>query len=145
MPFELPPPPGPGGNYTPVVIHNGIAYVAGQVGREGTKAVTGLLGRDDDIAPARRAAELAILRALSALAHAAGGLDSIERILMVRGFIRATVEFERHAAVMDAASDVLMELLGERGRHARIALGAGSIPSQGLVEIEMVAAVRTES
>lgn len=143
MSFELPPPPRPNGNYSPVVIHNGIAYVSGQVSREGTNALTGYLSKDDDIGPARKAAEVAVLRCLSALADAAGGLDRIERILMLRGFIRSAPDFERHAAVMDAASDVLQELLGERGDHARIALGAGSIPSQGLVEVEMVAAVRS--
>jgi enamine deaminase RidA (YjgF/YER057c/UK114 family) len=137
----LPEPPAPRGRYLPVLVHNGIAYVSGQVSRVGEGVIAGRLRAGDDLTQAREAARVSALRCLSALEHAIGGLDRIEQILSVRGFVNSDPSFVAHAQVIDAASEVFLEALGSRGRHARIALGVASIPSGGLVEIELTAAV----
>lgn len=140
---DLPPVPRPRGNYLPATTWNGLVHVSGQVSRNRNEVtVKGCLRPGDDLSLARHAAELAALRCLAVLEQEAGGLDRVERILMVRGYIRSDPDFEDHPQVMNAASDLIVARLGERGQHSRIALGAGSIPTGGLVEIEMTAVLR---
>ena len=138
---SLPEPPKPRGSYTPVLIHDGIAYVSGQVSRVGDEVIGGCLRAGDDLTKAREAARVSALRCLSALADAVSGLGHVRQILNVRGFVKSEPSFAAHAQVLDAASEVFLQALGDRGRHARIALGVSSIPSGGLVEIELTAAV----
>jgi enamine deaminase RidA (YjgF/YER057c/UK114 family) len=138
---ELPPPPPNPPLYDMVVVHGKIAYVSGQVSRATDRVITGHLRENDDIADAREAARVSIRRCLSLLQQKLGSLDRIERILAVRGFISAAPEFKRHPEVMDAASELLKEYLGERARHVRSALGVSSIPGGGLTEIEMTVAI----
>jgi enamine deaminase RidA (YjgF/YER057c/UK114 family) len=142
-PILLPEPPRPRGNYVPVLVHAGIAYVSGQVSRVGDGVISGRLRPGDDLTLAREAARVSALRCLSALVDAVDGLDQIKQILSIRGFVNAEPAFAAHAQVIDAASDVFLEALGDRGRHARIALGVSSIPGGGLVELELMAAVST--
>lgn len=139
--LALPEPPKPRGSYTPVLIHDGIAYVSGQVSRVGEDVIGGCLRAGDSLTEAREAARVSALRCLSALADAVSGLGQVRQILNVRGFVKSESSFAAHAQVLDAASEVFLEALGERGRHARIALGVSSIPGGGLVEIELTAAV----
>lgn len=140
---DLPTPPKARGIYQPGMVHRGILYVSGQVSRDdGEVTLTGRLEADCELEQARHAARLAMRRCLSIMADAPEGLDRIEQVLMVRGFILSAPGFADHAAVMDAASEMLVEYLGQRGHHARIALGVASLPSNGLVEIELQAALR---
>jgi enamine deaminase RidA (YjgF/YER057c/UK114 family) len=142
--IKLPPPPNPRGNYRPAVTFEWIVQVSGQVSRDDSgMAITGQLAPGDDLAVARQAAELAMLRCLSALEAEIGSLDRIAQILMVRGYIRSTPDFEAHPQVMDAASDLLVSVLGQRGQHARAALGVASLPGGGLVEIELSAVLKS--
>jgi|SRR6516225_494821 enamine deaminase RidA (YjgF/YER057c/UK114 family) len=140
---DLPSPPKPRGNYRPAVTFGGIVHVSGQVSRDdaGT-AIKGHLVPGDDLATARRAAETTMRRCLSALKEEVGGLDRVAQVLMVRGYIKSAPDFEAHPQVMDAASDVLVSVLGERGRHARAAIGVASLPGGGLVEIELSAGLK---
>ena len=138
---ELPLPPPDPLHYDLVVVHGKIAHVSGQVSRAADRVLGGHLRENDDIADAREAARASILRCLSVLQHELGSLDRIETVLAVRGFVSAAPEFKRHPEVMDAASEVLKEFLGERGRHVRSALGVTSIPGGGLAEIEMTVAI----
>jgi len=140
---DLPSPPKPRGNYRPAVTFGGIVHVSGQVSRDdaGT-AIKGHLVSGDDLATARLAAETAMRRCLSALKAEVGSLDRVAQVLMVRGYIESAPDFEAHPQVMDAASDVLVSVLGERGRHARAAIGVASLPGGGLVEIELSAGLK---
>lgn len=139
--LKLPSQPAPRGAYTASVIHDGIAYVSGQVSRIGDETITGPV--DEHTAPIviREAAQACILRALSALA-ALEDEFVFDRLLFLRGFIFSTPTFGAHSAVLDPASELLHDILGEAGRHARSAIGVASLPSSGLMEIELVAAMR---
>ncbi|WP_127091980.1 RidA family protein [Aquabacter cavernae] len=141
---DLPTPPKPRGRYRPVIVHRGVAYVSGQVSRdENEVTLTGIAAGEADIPAAQEAARRSMLRCLSVLSDAIGGLDAVEQVLMVRGFIRSAPDFIHHPKVMDAASDVLIDALGEtRGQHARAAVGVASLPSGGMLEIELSVALR---
>lgn len=136
--------PNAAGSYEVVLLHGHTAYVSGQVSRTATGVIAGQLDADadSDVAMAKGAARVSMQRCLAALTARLGTLDRIEQVLMVRGYVNATARFTRHSEVLDAASQLLIAVLGERGRHARVALGASSLPSGGLTEIEMTAMLR---
>ena len=140
--LELPPAPKPLASYVPCVVHGATAWVAGQVPLlEGVPTPAGLLGADvtvdDGAAGARRAA----LQALSALRAGIGTFDRLERLMQVSVFVAATPTFVEHPAVANGASDLLVEVLGDEGRHARAAVGCASLPLGAAVEVALTAAV----
>lgn len=139
----LPPTIRPQGAYDLVVVHGGLASVSGQLPRldDDGRLIAGRLAADADLALAREAARLCLARSLLALHFALGNLVRVERLVSLRGFVNAVPEFQRHGAVMDAASELALELFGAAGRHVRSALGAGGLPAGALVEVELVAAV----
>jgi enamine deaminase RidA (YjgF/YER057c/UK114 family) len=129
--------------YVPVAVHGRIAYVSGQLPREnGEVRITGKVGQGVNIEAAQRAARICILQGLSCLKAAIGNLDDVERILKVTGFVASAPGFVQQPRVLDAASNLLVELFGERGRHARSAIGVFELPRSAPVEIEMVVAVK---
>jgi enamine deaminase RidA (YjgF/YER057c/UK114 family) len=138
---ELPPPPPKPKFYELVVVHDHIAYVSGGVSRTADGVIGGYLLEEDEIEVAREAARVSMRRCLSALQAELGSLDRVDRVLSIRGFICAAPDFRRHPEVLDAASELLLEVLGDRGKHARSALGVSSIPGGGLTEIEMTVAI----
>lgn len=142
--IALPPPPRPAGSYAPVVLHESLAFVSGQlpVDAGGRLAYT---GRADE-AGAERAAAAARLCAVNVLAQLKaelGSLDRVARITRMAGFVNSGPGFAGHPAVVDGASDVICAAFGEGGggRHARIAVGASSLPLDAMVEIEAVAGI----
>ena len=125
----------------PAVVHRGIAYTAGMTPRRyGELVVSGVVGRDLDIAAAREAAGLAAGNAVTAVVEAVG-LPAIVRCLKMTVFIAAVDGFTAHSTVADGASTVLRERLGERGIVARSAVGVRTLPSGAPVEVELVVAV----
>lgn len=141
--LSLPEAHAPAGGVIGVVVHGGTARTSGQLPREGgVLAVSGRLGDAVSLDEGRRAARLCVLNALAVLRLELGGLDRIERILSVTGFVACTPEFDQQPAVMDAASDLLVEIFGAGGRHSRCALGVAALPRGAAVEIEVTAAVR---
>ena len=131
----------PQGAYVPAVVHGGLAYTAGMTPRRhGELVVTGVVGRDLDVATAREAAGLAAGNAVTAVVEAVG-LPGIVRGLKMTVFIAAVDGFTAHSAVADGASTVLRERLGERGVVARSAVGVRTLPSGAPVEVELVVAV----
>jgi enamine deaminase RidA (YjgF/YER057c/UK114 family) len=141
--YELPEPAEPSFQYVPVVIHQGVAYVSGQLPKvDGEVRLVGKVGDTVSIEEARESARICILQGLSCLKQALGSLDRIERILKVTGFVNSAPDFYQQPKVIDAASELLISLFGEKGKHARSAVGAGSLPRNTPVEIEMIVAVR---
>jgi enamine deaminase RidA (YjgF/YER057c/UK114 family) len=146
--LTLPPPPAPVASYVPtrlVPLGGGRAllYVAGQIStRDGQR----LTGRCPDEVSVEQAQEAARACALSVLAQieAAAGLDKVEQITQLSGFVLSTDDFGDQPKVLNAASDLLAEVLGEAGRHSRVALGASALPFSVTVEITAVAVVRTD-
>ncbi|HEJ6323353.1 TPA: RidA family protein, partial [Pseudomonas aeruginosa] len=107
-----------GGAYQPVVLHAGIAYVSGQLPRQhGELRWTGKVGSELDLEQARQAARLCAARCLQALEEALGGLQRVERLLKVTGYVASAAGFVQQPAVIDAASEYFDEVLGARGGH----------------------------
>ncbi|WP_343218661.1 RidA family protein [Chelatococcus asaccharovorans] len=139
----FPPPVPPACNYLPVVVHRETAWVSDQVAKvDGELRVFGKVGADLDIAIAREQARTCILQGLAQLSAALGSLDRVERILEVMGFVVSAPGFGRQPQVIDGASERLVDIFGEAGRHARSALGISELPRNAPVEIEMVVARR---
>jgi enamine deaminase RidA (YjgF/YER057c/UK114 family) len=138
--LELPEAPSPKGDYVPVTIHGGVAYVSGQVCRQGDRVITGPVTDQTLPSLVNEAGQTCVLRALSVLDQAVG-LENVERILFVRGFVLGGEGFQGFSTVVDGASQLLIELFGERGRHARSAVGVAGLPGNGLLELELTAVV----
>jgi enamine deaminase RidA (YjgF/YER057c/UK114 family) len=141
--LELPEPVAPAFQYVAVVVHGGLAWVSGQVPRAGDRILmTGKVDAEVSLAQAQTAARACVLQALSQLKQALGGLDRVQRIVKITGFVASAPGFTQQPQVIDAASELLAQLLGESGRHARSAVGVAELPRGVPVEIELVAAVR---
>jgi enamine deaminase RidA (YjgF/YER057c/UK114 family) len=142
--FDLAAPVRIGGNYTPVVVHGGQAWISGQVPRIGETVVA--VGRVPDQVPldqARRGAQVAAVRCLVQLRQAVGGLDNVAQALRMGVFVHSAPDFAGHSEVGDAASDVLYAVLGSKaGRHARTSVGVAQLPKGAAVEVELVVALQ---
>jgi enamine deaminase RidA (YjgF/YER057c/UK114 family) len=132
----------PAFQYVPVTIHERLAFVSGQLPRSGESLVTGKVGGDVDLEQAREAARLCILQGLACLNQALGSLDRVEKVLKVTGFVASAPGFNQQPKVIDAASELLVQVFGEAGRHARSAIGVAELPRNAAVEIELIVALR---
>lgn len=130
----------PTANYVPCVVAGSLAFIAGQGPRlAGTLQHVGKVGRDLTVEQGRDAARICMLNVLSHLNAACGGdLDRVVRAVRVAGLVNCGPEFQDHPAVLDGASDLLAEVFGPKGAHARIATGANSLPFGMAVEVEAV-------
>ena len=140
--LELPPAPQPVAAYVAVRLAGATAYVAGQVPIvNGVVVNPGLLGRDVSVDEGRAGAERAALQALSALRAALGSFDRLLGILQVTVYVASTPDFTEHPQVANGASELLVNVLGETGRHARAAIGMASLPLGGSVEVVVTAEI----
>lgn len=141
--LELPPPPAAVAAYVPCVIHGDLALVSGQVPFvDGSVLHPGHLGDRVDAEEGAEAARRAALQALSALRHALGGsFERLERIVQVTVYVAAVPDFVDHPKVANGASDLLVDVLGDAGQHARAAIGMSSLPLGASVEVAVTAAV----
>jgi enamine deaminase RidA (YjgF/YER057c/UK114 family) len=141
--LTLPEPATPAYNYVPVVVWHDVAYVSGQLPRTaGGLSATGTLGESVSLEAGREAARLCVLQGLAVLKQAIGSLDRIARVLKVTGFVASAPTFHDQPKVIDAASELLVAIFDEAGRHARSAVGAPALPRNTPVEIEFVVALR---
>jgi enamine deaminase RidA (YjgF/YER057c/UK114 family) len=137
--IELPPGGAVAGNYVPYVRTGDLLFISGQLPvQAGKVAVTGIVGRDVTLETARQGARLCAINILAQARTALGELDRIRRVVKLGVFVACTADFTQQPDVGNGASDLLVELLGERGRHARSAVGAPSLPRGGAVEIDAV-------
>ena len=137
--LELPQIPSPAGSYVPAVRTGNLVFTAGQVSFEdGEIRVTGKVGDAVSLEEAQHAARLCALNALAAAASEAGGLDRISRIIKVVGYVASAPDFNGQPQVVNGASDLLGEIFGENGHHARSAVGVVELPLGVPVEIEMI-------
>ena len=144
MGLDLPVAPAPAFKYVPVTVFERVAYVSGQLPRDGERIVTGKVGGDLSLDEGRQAARLCILQALACLQQSLGSLDGIEKILKLTGFVASAPGFVQQPAVIDAASELLGQLFGEAGRHARSAVGVAELPRNAAVEIEMIVGLKAD-
>ena len=140
--IELPPFPAPVASYVPVRLAPGLAFVSGQI-PDGAKLHPGHLGDDVTIEQGQEAARRCALQALSALRDALGTLDAVTGIAKVEVFVASAPGFTDQPKVGNGASDLLLEIFGEAGRHARIAVGVVELPLGASVEVALVATVGT--
>ena len=141
--LELPSQSAPAGNYVGAVRTGNLVFVSGHGPRrdDGT-FVSGKLGRDVALDDGYEAAKLTTLQCLASLKVAIGDLDLVTRIVKLLVMVNCTEEFEQHPRVANGASDLLVALFGESGRHARSAVGMQMLPMNIAVEVEMVVEVR---
>ena len=138
--ITLPPPGAPAGNYVPYVVVGDIAYMAGQVAREaGKMKYVGKLGREMTVEQGAAAAKLCAVNLLAQLKAACGGdLDRVERCVRLTGYVNSTPDFLEHPKVVNGASDLMVAVFGERGQHARTALGVAALPLDSATEVEAI-------
>ncbi len=136
--IELPVVAAPVAAYVPAVVHQGLVYTSGQLPfTDGALPATGKVGAAVDADAANAYARTCALNALAAAADAAGGVDRIVGVLRVGGFVASTPEFTGQPGVINGASLVLGEIFGDRGRHARAAVGVPVLPLDSPVEVEV--------
>ena len=136
----LPQPAGPVANYVPFVCAGALVHISGQVSRDESGSVTGIVGGDVDLETARRAARLcgvAIIAQLKAACE--GDLGRIKRIVKLGGFVQVAPDFFDIPQVINGASDLMVDVFGDAGRHARSAVGVYRLPMNFAVEIDAVA------
>jgi enamine deaminase RidA (YjgF/YER057c/UK114 family) len=129
----------PAANYVPAVTTGNLVFISGHSPRreDGTQ-VTGKLGRDLSVEQGYQAARLTMVNCLGSLRNEVGDLDRVQRIVKVLGMVNCSEDFEAHPQVINGASDLLTEIFGDRGKHARSAVGMQMLPFNIAVEIEMI-------
>ncbi|GAT73912.1 RidA family protein [Microbacterium hydrocarbonoxydans] len=136
--IELPAVAAPVASYVPAVVHGDLVYTSGQLPfSEGALPATGKVGAGVDADDAKAYARTCALNALAAAADAVGGVDRIAGVLRVGGFVASVPEFTGQPGVVNGASEVLGEIFGDAGRHARAAVGVPVLPLDSPVEVEV--------
>jgi enamine deaminase RidA (YjgF/YER057c/UK114 family) len=139
----LPEPPQPAGNYLPFRLHENTLYLSGQGPRLADGSLrTGIVGKDVTIAEAKADARLVGLGLLAAARKALGSLDRVDYAVKLLGMVNAAPGFGQQPEVINGCSDLFVEIFGDAGRHARSAVGMGSLPRGITVEIEAIFAVK---
>ena len=110
--------------------------------RDGQVVITGKLGEGVSVERGAEAARLALLNALAVVKHELGSLDRVQRIVRVVGHVASAAGFVEQPAVINGASDLLVQIFGEAGRHARVALGAAELPLRAAIELELLVQVK---
>lgn len=129
----------PAGNYVPWVRSGNLLFVSGQLPfQDGALTATGTCGADVDVATAAEAAKVCAINILAQVKAAVGDLDNVRQVVKLTGFVSATAAFKDHPKVVNGASDLFVEAFGERGRHARAAVGMASLPLGAVVEVEAI-------
>ena len=137
--IELPKAAAPVANYVPCVQAGNILFVSGQVTAwNGEFKYIGKVGKDFAIEQAREAARLCALNILAQVRAHLGDLDRVKRVCQVHGFVNAVPDFKDHPKVVNGASDLFVEVFGDAGKHARFAVGAGSLPLNVAVEVAAI-------
>lgn len=135
--LSLPPEPTPGGNYLPAVQCGRLLFVAGNLPVSPNASYKGRVGAELTVEEGYEAARLCALNCLARARSVVRDLDRIDRVVKVLGFVNAAPGFDRFLAVLDGASDLMVALFGNKGRHTRSALGAAVVDNYA-VEVEMV-------
>jgi len=140
--IELPDVPSSVANYVGAVRTGELIYLSGRLPmRDGQVAFMGKLGRDVSAEDGYQAARLSTLNLVATLKAEIGDLDKVRRIVKVLGMVSSDPEFTEQASVLNGASDVLVEIFGDRGRHARSAIGVAALPLNACVEIDLIVEV----
>jgi len=135
--FALPAPPAPGGNYLSAKQIGSIVYLAGVISTNAAGVMTGTVGLDRSVADGYSAARACALTQLAVLKRDFGSLDAIAEVVSVNGYVNCIPGFADSPAVINGASDLLIQVFGESGKHVRAAVGVCALPRNALVEVQM--------
>jgi len=133
----LPSLPAPGGNYLSSKRVGSVLYLAGVVSTNSAGVMTGTVGLDRSVTDGYNAARACALTQLAVLQRKLGTLDTVAEVISVNGYVNAVAGFEDSPAVINGASDLLIEVFGEAGKHVRAAVGVSALPRNAIVEIQM--------
>lgn len=135
--LTLPNAPTPAANYVPYVVIGKMVYISGQIPMNEAGLITGKVGAEVSTEDATSAAKICALALIAQLQNACDGdLDKVNRVVKLTGFVNATPDFTDHPEVVNGASDLIVDVFGDKGRHARAAVGCGSLPRNVQVEVE---------
>ena len=139
----LPPAPAPAANYVPYVITNKLIFISGQIPLIDGEMIQGKVGEDTEVEIAVKAARACGLAIIAQLKEATNSrLDSISRIVKLGGFVNCVDTFTKQPEIINGASDLMVEVFGEKGKHSRFAVGTNSLPRGVVVEIEAIAEIQ---
>jgi len=140
---ELPEAPVPMGAYVPALVVGSLAFVSGEKASIGGKmAYAGKVGGDLTIEEGYEAARICGINCLAALRSALDSLDDVERVVKVVGYVNSAPGFNQQPKVVNGASELFLEVFGERGQHARVAVGVNELPDDSPVEVSMIVKLR---
>ena len=142
--ITLPEAAAPVASYVPVVVENDVAYVSGQLPFVDGELVTGRLGEDVSLEDGQDAARACGLMILAQLKGALIPLDRVKRIVKLGGFVNSTADFTDQPKVVNGASDLMFEVFGNDGRHARAAVGVPALPLGAAVEVDAIVALHPD-
>ena len=140
--YTLPATPAPGGNYVSAKRAGAVVYLAGVISTGSEGVITGVAGADRTVEDGYAAARACALTQLAVLKRELGSLDAIAEVLTVNGYVNAVPGFPDSPAVINGASDLLVQVFGDAGRHVRAAVGVSALPRHALVEVQMSVRVR---
>lgn len=140
--ITLPAPPSPGGNYVSAKRLGYVVYLSGVISTGPNGVITGTAGAGSTLEEGYAAARACTLTQLAVLARELGSLDRVAEVLTVNGYVNAALGFADLPAIVNGASDLLVEVFGEAGRHVRAAIGVSGLPRNALVEIQMSVRVK---
>jgi enamine deaminase RidA (YjgF/YER057c/UK114 family) len=139
--ITLPPVATPAAAYVPFVQTGNLVFLSGHVAKKDGKAWVGQLGKDMNTADAKPAARAVAVDLMGTLQAAVGDLGKVKRIVKLMGLVNSTSEFTEHHLVINGASELLAQVFGDKGTHARSAFGVAQIPMGACVEIELIAEI----
>ena len=140
--LTLPAPPSPGGNYVSAKRAGDVLYLSGVISTGPNGIITGLAGADRSVEDGYAAAQACALTQLAVLKRELGSLERVAEVLTLNGYVNAAAGFHDAPAVINGASDLLVKVFGEAGRHVRAAIGVSALPRNSLVEVQMTVRVK---
>ncbi len=135
---EIGTPAAPAANYVPTVRTGNLVFISGQVSQDASGLIKGKLGADMSVEDGAKAARSCAIRLIEQMKMATGDLDKVKRVVKLLGMVNSTPDFPDHPKVVNGCSDLLVEVFGDKGRHARSAVGVVNLPFGVAVEVEAI-------
>ncbi len=136
--IKLPNPPTPAGSYVPAIKTGNLLFISGQIPMEDGKVIfTGKVS-NDNMEVAQKSARMCAINLLAQMKRELGNLDKVTKIVKLSGFVNSMPEFSQHPKIINPASDLFFEIFGDKGKHARVAVGVACLPLDSMTEIDAV-------
>jgi enamine deaminase RidA (YjgF/YER057c/UK114 family) len=139
--IKLPTPPTPAGSYVAVIKTGNLLFISGQIPMENGKLLYTGKVTDENLDAAQKSAKICAINILAQIKREIGDFEKVSRIVRLSGFVNSDPEFSQHPKVINAASDLLFEIFGEKGKHSRIAVGVANLPLNSMTEIDAIVEV----